>query len=46
MRGRFSSKQGIAKNGGIVIEKVDEINQEPHLSGAYIRSLVKQLTSS
>ncbi|CAA3028096.1 Hypothetical predicted protein [Olea europaea subsp. europaea] len=46
MRGRFSSKKGIAKNGGIVIEKVDEINQEPHLSGAYIRSLVKQLTSS
>ncbi|KAL2525442.1 hydroxyproline-rich glycoprotein family protein [Abeliophyllum distichum] len=46
MRGRSSSKKGISKNGGIEIEKVDELNQEPHLSGAYIRSLVKQLTSS
>lgn len=26
--------------------KVDKLKQEPHLSGAYIRSLVKQLTSS
>lgn len=42
MRGR-SSKQG--NKGGLNIDKVDKI-KEPHLSGAYIRSLVKQLTSS
>ncbi|CAI9772328.1 unnamed protein product [Fraxinus pennsylvanica] len=45
MRGKSSSKKRSAKNGGIEV-KVDEMNQEPHLSGAYIRSLVKQLTSS
>ena len=28
------------------VAKVDKLKQEPHLSGAYIRSLVKQLTSS
>lgn len=28
------------------IDKVDKVKEEPHLSGAYIRSLVKQLTSS
>ncbi|CAN4127941.1 unnamed protein product [Withania somnifera] len=28
------------------VAKVDKLKQEPHLSGAYIRSLVKQLTTS
>lgn len=42
MRGR-SSKQG--SKGGLNIDKVDKI-KEPNLSGAYIRSLVKQLTST
>ncbi|KAF8393668.1 hypothetical protein HHK36_021914 [Tetracentron sinense] len=28
------------------IEKLNKLKEEPHLSGAYIRSLVKQLTSS
>ncbi|XP_050218864.1 uncharacterized protein LOC126669443 [Mercurialis annua] len=40
MRGRSSSKQEVK---GM---EIDKLNQEPHLSGAYIRSLVKQLTSS
>ncbi|KAG5591737.1 hypothetical protein H5410_042251 [Solanum commersonii] len=42
MRGRSSPKQG----GVMEVAKVDKLKQEPHLSGAYIRSLVKQLTSS
>lgn len=42
MRGR-SSKQG--SKGGLDIDKIEKI-KEPHLSGAYIRSLVKQLTST
>ncbi|XP_055820602.1 uncharacterized protein LOC129889356 [Solanum dulcamara] len=42
MRGRSSPKQG----GVVESAKVDKLKQEPHLSGAYIRSLVKQLTSS
>ncbi|XP_059662064.1 uncharacterized protein LOC132308099 [Cornus florida] len=44
MRGKSSSKQG--SKGGIEIDKIDKIKEEPHLSGAYIRNLVKQLTSS
>lgn len=42
MRGRSSPKQG----GVMESAKADKLKQEPHLSGAYIRSLVKQLTSS
>ncbi|KAM3282266.1 putative protein isoform X1 [Capsicum chacoense] len=41
MRGRSSPKQGVME-----VARVDKLKQEPHLSGAYIRSLVKQLTSS
>ncbi|XP_027083291.2 uncharacterized protein [Coffea arabica] len=44
MRGRSSSKQG--SKGGMEIDKLDNLKEEPHLSGAYIRSLVKQLTST
>ncbi|XP_016495616.2 protein AAL-toxin resistant 7 [Nicotiana tabacum] len=45
MRGRSSPKKG--NSAGIMeVEKVDKLRQEPHLSGAYIRNLVKQLTSS
>ncbi|KAH6760697.1 hypothetical protein C2S51_017646 [Perilla frutescens var. frutescens] len=43
MRGKSSLSK--SKNGGIEIEKLEKLN-EPHLSGAYIRSLVKQLSSS
>ncbi|KAJ8750883.1 hypothetical protein K2173_016064 [Erythroxylum novogranatense] len=43
MRGR-SSKNGTEE--GMKIDKLSKQNEEPHLSGAYIRSLVKQLTSS
>ena len=43
MRGR-SSKQGSKE--GMDIDKIHKLKEEPHLSGAYIRSLVKQLTSS
>ncbi|KAI5669551.1 hypothetical protein M9H77_19404 [Catharanthus roseus] len=43
MRGR-SSKQGSKE--GLDMDKLDKLKQEPHLSGAYIRSLVKQLTST
>ncbi|KAF6146721.1 hypothetical protein GIB67_009007 [Kingdonia uniflora] len=43
MRGR-SSKQG--NKGGIEAERLSKLKEEPHLSGAYIRNLVKQLTSS
>ncbi|KAK6925751.1 hypothetical protein RJ641_007470 [Dillenia turbinata] len=57
MRSLSSSKQQEemgARNKGLDIEKVNYKQQqqqadqkaEPHLSGAYIRSLVKQLTSS
>ncbi|CAN4076614.1 unnamed protein product [Withania somnifera] len=42
MRGRSSHKQG----GFTEVAKVDKLKQEPHPYGAYIRSLVKQLTSS
>ncbi|PON73141.1 hypothetical protein PanWU01x14_059820 [Parasponia andersonii] len=31
---------------GTEIDKLSKLKEEPHLSGAYIRSLVKQLTSS
>ncbi|KAL3500341.1 hypothetical protein ACH5RR_039434 [Cinchona calisaya] len=44
MRGRSSSKQG--SKGGLEIDNLDKLKEEPHLSGAYIRSLVKQLTST
>lgn len=43
MRGKSSLSK--SKNGGQEIEKFEKLN-EPHLSGAYIRSLVKQLSSS
>ncbi|CAK7352712.1 unnamed protein product [Dovyalis caffra] len=43
MRGR-SSKQETKE--GMEINKLSKLKEEPHLSGAYIRSLVKQLTSS
>lgn len=43
MRGR-SAKQGGKE--GMDIDKIHKLKEEPHLSGAYIRSLVKQLTSS
>ncbi|EEF46172.1 hypothetical protein RCOM_0708150 [Ricinus communis] len=43
MRGR-SSKQETRE--GMEIDKLNKLKEEPHLSGAYIRSLVKQLTSS
>ncbi|KAI3454020.1 hypothetical protein Pfo_010683 [Paulownia fortunei] len=44
MRGKSSSSK--SRNGeGLDIEKL-ETQKEPHLSSAYIRSLVKQLTSS
>ncbi|XP_021894387.1 uncharacterized protein LOC110812038 [Carica papaya] len=43
MRGR-SSKQETKQE--MEIDNVSKLKQEPHLSGAYIRSLVKQLTSS
>ncbi|CAI9094546.1 OLC1v1030306C1 [Oldenlandia corymbosa var. corymbosa] len=50
MRGKSSSKQGSGKVGGLDVDnsKLDNKQQkeEPHLSGAYIRSLVKQLTST
>ncbi|ERN05534.1 uncharacterized protein LOC18433715 [Amborella trichopoda] len=42
MRNRSKPSHG-SRNLGVVEEKLKE---EPHLSGAYIRSLVKQLTSS
>ncbi|KAL5698345.1 hypothetical protein ACHQM5_029395 [Ranunculus cassubicifolius] len=44
MRSRNSSKH---KAGGeMEIDKLNKLKEEPHLSGAYIRSLVKQLSSS
>ncbi|KAL4590162.1 hypothetical protein LXL04_003084 [Taraxacum kok-saghyz] len=48
MRGRSSSKQGKINRVGVSMEKdkVDKVKEEPHLSGAYIRSLVKHLTST
>ncbi|XP_051151144.1 uncharacterized protein LOC127265408 [Andrographis paniculata] len=44
MRGKSSSSSK-SRNGGLEFEKVEK-SKEPQLSGAYIRSLVKQLTSS
>ncbi|OAY26950.1 uncharacterized protein LOC110602862 [Manihot esculenta] len=44
MKGRSSSKQETKQ--GMQIDKHNRLKEEPHLSGAYIRSLVKQLTSS
>lgn len=43
MRGR-SSKQETKE--GMELDALGKLKEEPHLSGAYIRSLVKQLTSS
>lgn len=43
MRQGRSSKHEIKE---IEMEKINKLKEEPHLSGAYIRSLVKQLTSS
>ncbi|WOG81520.1 hypothetical protein DCAR_0100670 [Daucus carota subsp. sativus] len=45
MRGR-SSKQGSPKSEVKTDKHLPKNTQEPHLSGAYIRNLVKQLTSS
>ncbi|EXB74925.1 hypothetical protein L484_018634 [Morus notabilis] len=42
-QGRSSSKH---ETKGMEIDKISKLKEEPHLSGAYIRSLVKQLTSS
>ena len=42
-QGRSSNKIEIKE---MEIDKLSKIKEEPHLSGAYIRSLVKQLTSS
>ncbi|XP_044463514.1 uncharacterized protein LOC123194390 [Mangifera indica] len=46
MRGRSSQQEG--KEGMEIYSKLrnSKLKDEPHLSGAYIRSLVKQLTSS
>ncbi|KAJ7958436.1 Hydroxyproline-rich glycoprotein family protein [Quillaja saponaria] len=44
MRGRSSSNQGTKE--GMELDKLGKIKEEPHLSGAYIRRLVKQLSSS
>ncbi|RZC90123.1 hypothetical protein C5167_044753 [Papaver somniferum] len=43
-----TTKQGNNNKGGgtMEIEKLKKLKDEPHLSGAYIRNLVKQLTSS
>ncbi|XP_047968300.1 uncharacterized protein LOC125212241 isoform X2 [Salvia hispanica] len=43
MRGK--SSLSMSKNGGVETERLETLN-EPHLSGAYIRNLVKQLSSS
>ncbi|GFQ07477.1 hypothetical protein PHJA_002891800 [Phtheirospermum japonicum] len=43
MRGKSSSSK--SKNAGLEFEKPEKL-KEPNLSGAYIRSLVKQLSSS
>ncbi|KAK9131478.1 hypothetical protein Sjap_011965 [Stephania japonica] len=45
MRSRSSSKQQ-SNRGAMDDLHNNKIKEEPHLSGAYIRSLVKQLTSS
>ncbi|KAI3715358.1 hypothetical protein L6452_22338 [Arctium lappa] len=45
MRGRSSSKRGRISRETGSMEK-DKVKEEPHLSGAYIRSLVKHLTST
>lgn len=45
MRGR-SSKQGNFKSEVLIDNSLPKVTEEPHLSGAYIRNLVKQLTSS
>ncbi|MCL7030552.1 hypothetical protein MKW94_000122 [Papaver nudicaule] len=42
-----TAKQGNNKGAGAMeVEKIKKLKDEPHLSGAYIRNLVKQLTSS
>ncbi|KAK8547326.1 hypothetical protein V6N13_098038 [Hibiscus sabdariffa] len=43
MKGRSSRHE---TKDGMEIDKISKLKQEPHLSGAYIRSLVKQLTTS
>ncbi|GMI92626.1 hypothetical protein like AT5G21280 [Hibiscus trionum] len=43
MKGRSSRHE---TKDGMEIDKTSKLKQEPHLSGAYIRSLVKQLTTS
>ncbi|KAL1552506.1 hypothetical protein AAHA92_13295 [Salvia divinorum] len=42
---RSKSSLSMSKNGGVETERLEKLN-EPHLSGAYIRNLVKQLSSS
>ncbi|CAA2956489.1 Hypothetical predicted protein [Olea europaea subsp. europaea] len=48
MRGNYSSKQISTKNGGVELEKLENLkeNKKTHLSGSYVRTLVKELTSS
>ena len=43
MRSRSSKQEN---KEGVELDKLGELKEETHLSGAYIRSLVKQLTSS
>ncbi|XP_065849039.1 uncharacterized protein [Euphorbia lathyris] len=43
MRGRSSKQES---KQGMELDKLNKLKEEPHLSGAYIRNLVKQLTSS
>ncbi|XP_071717471.1 uncharacterized protein [Rutidosis leptorrhynchoides] len=48
MRSKSSSKQNTINRVSLSMakHKVDKVKQEPHLSGAYIRSLVKHLTTT
>ncbi|KAI3933871.1 hypothetical protein MKX01_028197 [Papaver californicum] len=47
IRSSSTTKQGNNNKGGAMeVEKLKKLKDEPHLSGAYIRNLVKQLTTS
>ncbi|KAK8351541.1 hypothetical protein V6Z11_A05G039500 [Gossypium hirsutum] len=43
MKGRSSKHE---TKDGMEIDQISKLKEEPHMSGAYIRSLVKQLTST
>lgn len=45
-RGMKGSRSSSNSKQGKRMEEIEKLREEPHLSGAYIRSLVKQLTSS